>query len=75
MPKTGLYDVVDGKLVRKKKTCPKCGDGVFLAEHTNRVSCGKCGYTEFQKKAEPKPKDKKEKTPIPDTGAPSLFEE
>jgi small subunit ribosomal protein S27Ae len=75
MPKTGLYEVSDGKLIRKKNTCPKCGDGVFLAEHSNRVSCGKCGYTEFKKKEEPKPKPKKEEAPKPDTGAPSLFEE
>jgi small subunit ribosomal protein S27Ae len=76
MPKTDNYEVVDGKLVRKKKTCPKCGDGVFLAEHANRTSCGKCGYTEFKKKEEPKKKkaDIKE-APAPDTGAPSLFEE
>lgn len=75
MPKTGLYEVADGKLIRKKKTCPKCGEGVFLAEHKNRSSCGKCGYTEFKKKEEPKPKEKMEKAPAPDTGAPSLFEE
>ncbi len=40
----------DGRLERKKKHCPKCGPGVFLAEHGNRSSCGKCGYTEFKKK-------------------------
>ena len=40
----------DGKLERKKRHCPKCGPGVFLAEHSNRSSCGKCGYTEFKKK-------------------------
>jgi small subunit ribosomal protein S27Ae len=33
----------------KNKTCPKCGPGVFLAEHKNRTACGKCGYTEFKK--------------------------
>jgi small subunit ribosomal protein S27Ae len=73
MPKISHYEVSDGKLVRKKNTCPKCGDGVFLAEHINRVSCGKCGYTEFKKKEKPK-KEKKE-TPPPETGAPSLFED
>ncbi|MCD6403782.1 MAG: 30S ribosomal protein S27ae, partial [Nanoarchaeota archaeon] len=26
-----------------------CGPGVFLAEHKDRFSCGKCGYTEFKK--------------------------
>jgi len=29
-----------------KKTCPKCGPGVFLAIHKDRVHCGKCSYTE-----------------------------
>ena len=43
-----LYDV-SGGLKRKNKICPKCGDGVFLARHKDRDSCGKCGYTEFRK--------------------------
>ena len=30
--------------------CPRCGPGVFLAEHENRSSCGKCGYTVFKEK-------------------------
>ncbi len=34
----------------KKPVCPKCGPGVFMATHKDRVSCGKCGYTEFGKK-------------------------
>jgi len=37
----------DGK--RIKKICPKCGPGVFMAEHKDRYTCGKCGYTEFKK--------------------------
>lgn len=40
----------DGKIERKKRHCPKCGPGVFLAVHENRTACGKCGYTEFKKK-------------------------
>lgn len=35
----------DGKLVRKGEFCPRCKDGVFLAQHENRKSCGRCGYT------------------------------
>ncbi|MCZ7405861.1 MAG: 30S ribosomal protein S27ae, partial [Candidatus Methanoperedens sp.] len=27
----------------------RCGPGVFLGEHKNRLACGKCGYTEFKK--------------------------
>ena len=49
MNKRELYEVKDNKLVRKRKTCPKCGEGVFMAEHADRYSCGKCGYTEFKK--------------------------
>ena len=30
----------------KNKTCPKCGPGMFLANHKDRLSCGKCGYME-----------------------------
>lgn len=30
----------------KNKTCPKCGDGVMLAEHKDRVYCGRCHYME-----------------------------
>jgi len=48
--KKDYYKVEAGKLVRTKKHCPKCGPGVFMAEHENRVSCGKCGYSEFKKK-------------------------
>jgi small subunit ribosomal protein S27Ae len=47
--KSNFYGVSDNKIERKHKNCPKCGDGVFLAEHKNRVSCGRCGYTEFKK--------------------------
>jgi len=35
-------------LRRKRRACPRCGAGVFLAEHSDRYSCGKCGYTEFK---------------------------
>jgi small subunit ribosomal protein S27Ae len=47
--KSRMYEVKDGKIVKKSPSCPRCGDGVFLAAHNNRVSCGKCGYTEFKK--------------------------
>jgi len=43
------YEIKDGKLVRKKKTCPRCGAGTFMAEHEDRYHCGKCGYTEWKK--------------------------
>ncbi len=48
--KKDYFKLEGDKLTRTRKHCPKCGPGVFMAEHQNRVSCGKCGYTEFKKK-------------------------
>jgi small subunit ribosomal protein S27Ae len=48
--KKDFFKVEGDKLTRTRKHCPKCGPGVFMAEHANRVSCGRCGYTEFKKK-------------------------
>jgi ubiquitin-small subunit ribosomal protein S27Ae len=45
-----VFKLENDKIIRQRRHCPKCGDGVFLAEHKNRVSCGKCGYTEFKSK-------------------------
>ena len=50
MKKRELYKVDGDKITRLRRTCPKCGDGVFLAEHQDRLSCGSCGYTEFKGK-------------------------
>jgi small subunit ribosomal protein S27Ae len=44
--RVGLYAVKGDALTRTHKSCPKCGPGVFLAEHANRRSCGRCGYSE-----------------------------
>ncbi|MFL2978260.1 MAG: 30S ribosomal protein S27ae [Candidatus Poseidoniales archaeon] len=45
--KVSKYDMSSGKLVRKGEFCPdpRCGPGIFLAVHEDRVSCGRCGYT------------------------------
>ena len=45
-----LYDASGEKLQRKRRSCPKCGPGILMAEHKNRLNCGKCGYTEFNDK-------------------------
>jgi small subunit ribosomal protein S27Ae len=50
MRRAKLYEVSGGNVKRKVNFCPKCGPGVFMAEHKDRISCGKCGYTEFKKK-------------------------
>jgi small subunit ribosomal protein S27Ae len=46
--KGSLYKVDGDKLERQRKSCPKCGAGVFMAEHKDRFTCGKCGF--MQKK-------------------------
>jgi len=50
------YKIEGSKLVRTKKTCPKCGAGYFLAQHKDRDYCGNCHYTEFKSKEAPKEK-------------------
>ncbi|MCR4334916.1 MAG: 30S ribosomal protein S27ae [archaeon] len=39
---------IEGDKVIRKKSCPKCGAGVFMAEHAKRTHCGKCGFTEHK---------------------------
>ncbi len=45
-----VYDAKGSVLARKASTCPKCGPGVFLARHKDRLNCGRCGYTEMSAK-------------------------
>ena len=47
--KSDLYKVDGDKIERKNPVCPRCSDGVFMADHGNRYACGKCGYTEMKK--------------------------
>lgn len=42
-----VHYTVEGENVKRAKYCPRCGPGIFLADHKTRVYCGKCRYTEF----------------------------
>ncbi len=44
-----LYEIQGGKLVRKNKFSPK-SPGDFMANHSDRLVCGKTKYTEYKKK-------------------------
>jgi ubiquitin-small subunit ribosomal protein S27Ae len=45
-----FYKIEKGnKVIRSKRDCPRCGRGVFMAEHKDRFTCGKCGFTEFHR--------------------------
>lgn len=47
-----FYTIEGNKLTRTHKACPKCGPGVFLAQHKNRSHCGRCGFMEKTEKAD-----------------------
>ena len=65
MKKYQFFKVEGDKINRVRRHCPKCGPAVFIAEHKDRFSCGKCGYTEFKSgvKKEPKP-EKAQEIPV-----------
>ena len=65
MKKREIFKVEGEKIVRLRRSCPKCGDGVFLAEHKDRLSCGACGYTEFKGKKEQSPEVTKQQPEKP----------
>ena len=44
-----IHYTISGSKITRKQHCPRCGPGVFLAQHNGRVHCGKCNYTEFGK--------------------------
>lgn len=47
-PNVYKYFKIDGtKAIKTRKICSRCGKGVFMSEHKNRRTCGKCGLTEF----------------------------
>ncbi|HWQ66233.1 MAG TPA: 30S ribosomal protein S27ae [Methanospirillum sp.] len=49
--KRSAYFTVSGKnATAQRRYCPRCGPGVFMGEHKDRTTCGKCGYTEFKNK-------------------------
>jgi small subunit ribosomal protein S27Ae len=47
--KSSKYKIEGDKVVRER-SCPRCGPGVFLAVSNGRAYCGRCHFTEFEKK-------------------------
>lgn len=78
MSKRELFKIEGENVTRTRKHCPKCGPGVFLAEHKNRLSCGKCGYTEFKSaggKEKSSPQEKPEEKAKPEEAKPKESKE
>ena len=44
------YKIEEGKLVRTKPFCERCGPGYFMADHGDRYTCGHCGFTRYKPK-------------------------
>jgi len=47
--KSKFYKLESHEVKRLRPYCPRCGPGVFMADHGDRFACGRCGYTEFKK--------------------------
>ena len=47
------YVKIEGdKIKRTRRSCPRCGDGIYMSEHKTkdgktRYYCGRCHYTEW----------------------------
>ena len=37
------YTTKNGRIIRTNPFCPRCGEGVFMADKGDWWSCGKCG--------------------------------
>ncbi len=45
---SSLYKVQEGKIIRLRPTCERCGPGHFMADHGDRYACGRCGFTRYK---------------------------
>jgi len=44
-----MYKVEGDKVTRVRPTCERCGPGYFMADHTDRFTCGHCGFTRYKR--------------------------
>jgi small subunit ribosomal protein S27Ae len=43
-----LYKIEKDKIARLRPTCERCGPGYFMADHGDRYTCGRCGFTRYK---------------------------
>jgi small subunit ribosomal protein S27Ae len=47
------YYKIDGEsLTRQRPFCERCGPGYFMANHSNRFTCGHCGFTRYKQETD-----------------------
>ncbi len=51
------YKVDGDKFTRTNESCPRCGEGTFLAKYKDRSYCGKCGWSKSGSKSDDKKKE------------------
>lgn len=53
---------VEGGKIKRERSCPRCGPGIFLAKSKqgDRLYCGRCHFTEFVRKDNNEKKEAKE---------------
>ncbi len=44
-----IFKVEQNKIVRLRPTCERCGSGYFMAQHSDRYTCGHCGFTKYKR--------------------------
>ncbi len=42
------YKTDEKKLERLRPFCERCGQGYFMADHSDRYTCGHCGFTRYK---------------------------
>ena len=43
-----LYKIEGDKVARLRPTCERCGTGYFMGDHSDRYTCGHCGFTRYK---------------------------
>lgn len=43
------YKVDEKGLTRLRPFCERCGPGYFMADHSDRYTCGHCGFTRYKR--------------------------
>lgn len=47
-----LYKIEDKQTIKLRPTCERCGPGYFMASHSDRYTCGHCGFTRYKPTSE-----------------------
>jgi len=43
------YSIEGKKIERLLPFCERCGPGYFMANHGDRYTCGRCGFTRYKR--------------------------